>query len=243
MGLVENILVLVFQEITFYFSWKLGMEIKVTTWLLVNFVATLALGLRPRQGFARTRAKRETRECGKVWEWTFTFPNELPCWELESWWTPKSSKSDCKGQNPSPRGVIYIIEKLLKHRCLKWLSWPIWTFKTQVMVKRRVMSQTCSLTPNHRKSGIDSISLRASGIRHVVETLLTRVTTLIQTLSRSKVCTKSYSPAKSREFHPWQFRDSRDKKSFGWGCCREVQSILYGGRWWLPPSPGCGESC
>jgi hypothetical protein len=36
---------------------------------------------------------------------------------------------------------------------------------------------------------------------------------------------------------------SRDKKSFGWGPCIEVQSILYGGRWWLPPSPGRGESC
>jgi hypothetical protein len=22
-----------------------------------------------------------------------------------------------------------------------------------------------------------------------------------------------------------------------------TQRILYGGRWWLPPSPGCGESC
>jgi hypothetical protein len=21
-----------------------------------------------------------------------------------------------------------------------------------------------------------------------------------------------------------------------------LQRILYGGRWWLPPSPGCGES-
>jgi len=21
-----------------------------------------------------------------------------------------------------------------------------------------------------------------------------------------------------------------------------MQRILYGGRWWLPPSPGCGES-
>ncbi len=34
-----------------------------------------------------------------------------------------------------------------------------------------------------------------------------------------------------------------DKKSFGWGRYEKVQSILYGGRWWLPPSLGCGESC
>jgi hypothetical protein len=83
-------------------------------------VATLTLGLRPKHRFARGWAKRGTRECERVWEWTFTFPNELPCWELEFQWTPKISKSDCKGQNPSPWGVLYIIEKLLKPRCPKW---------------------------------------------------------------------------------------------------------------------------
>jgi hypothetical protein len=37
--------------------------------------------------------------------------------------------------------------------------------------------------------------------------------------------------------------ESRNKKPFGCGPCEEVQSILYGGRWWLPLSPGHGESC
>jgi hypothetical protein len=83
-------------------------------------VATLALGSRPRQGFARGWAKRETWECGRVWEWTFTLPNELPCWELESRWTFETLESNCKGQNPSPWGVLYIIGKLLKLRCPKW---------------------------------------------------------------------------------------------------------------------------
>jgi hypothetical protein len=38
---------------------------------------------------------------------------------------------------------------------------------------------------------------------------------------------------------PWE---SWDKKPFGCGSCGEAQSILYGGRWWLSPSPGRGES-
>jgi hypothetical protein len=38
---------------------------------------------------------------------------------------------------------------------------------------------------------------------------------------------------------PWE---SREKKSFGCSLGGEVQSILYGGRWWLPPSPGRGDS-
>jgi hypothetical protein len=36
--------------------------------------------------------------------------------------------------------------------------------------------------------------------------------------------------------------ESRDNKPFGCGPCGEVQSILWGRRWWLPPSPGRGES-
>jgi hypothetical protein len=39
---------------------------------------------------------------------------------------------------------------------------------------------------------------------------------------------------------PWE---SRDKKPFGCRCHGEVHKIIYGGRWWLPPSSGRGESC
>jgi len=55
-----------------------------------------------------------------VREGTLTFLSELPCWGLESWWTPEYSESDCKGQNPMVRIVLYTIGKLLKRRCLKW---------------------------------------------------------------------------------------------------------------------------
>jgi len=36
--------------------------------------------------------------------------------------------------------------------------------------------------------------------------------------------------------------ESREKMPFGYKCNGETQRILYGGRWWLPPSPGRGES-
>jgi len=36
--------------------------------------------------------------------------------------------------------------------------------------------------------------------------------------------------------------ESREKEPFGCSLHGEVQSILYGGRWWLPPNPGRGES-
>jgi hypothetical protein len=34
--------------------------------------------------------------------------------------TPESLERDCRGQNSLPWGVLYIIGKLLKCRCLKW---------------------------------------------------------------------------------------------------------------------------
>jgi hypothetical protein len=37
---------------------------------------------------------------------------------------------------------------------------------------------------------------------------------------------------------PWE---SREKVSFGCSHREELQRILNGGRWWLPPNPGRGE--
>jgi len=37
--------------------------------------------------------------------------------------------------------------------------------------------------------------------------------------------------------------ESREKEQFGCSFHSEMQRILYGGRWWLPLSPGYGESC
>jgi hypothetical protein len=37
--------------------------------------------------------------------------------------------------------------------------------------------------------------------------------------------------------------ESREKEPFRCSSHGELQRILYGGRWWLPPSPGRGESC
>ncbi len=53
-------------------------------------------------------------------EWTLTLPRQLPLWEMESRWTPKTSESNFRGQNPMDCGVLYIMRKLLKRKCLKW---------------------------------------------------------------------------------------------------------------------------
>jgi hypothetical protein len=125
----------------------LAIHIGKMTWCIIgHIVATLTLGSRPKlRGVARLRAKRKEaqesrqRHCKSagqeeareshhilpgvlenVREWTVTLPRQLPLWEMESRWTPETSESNCKGQTSMDCGVLYIIEKLLKRRCLKW---------------------------------------------------------------------------------------------------------------------------
>jgi hypothetical protein len=75
--------------------------------------------------------------------------------------------------------VFYIIGKLLEIRCLKWACIVIWISETQVMAKRRTRSQTSNLTPDHKKSRVDSIYFSAEGVRHTFGKLLRRATTLL----------------------------------------------------------------
>jgi hypothetical protein len=56
------------------------------------------------------------------------------------------------------------------------------------MAKRRVRGQTASLTPDHKKSRIDSIYVAIGGVSHIVGKLWTRATTLLETAPQSKVC-------------------------------------------------------
>ncbi len=76
------------------------------------------------------------------------------------------------------------------------------------MAKRRVGSQIASLTSDHKKSRIDPIYLAAGGVRHTIEKLPTRVTTLFQITLQSKVCLQSYGGSKIVGVHLARFRDS-----------------------------------
>jgi hypothetical protein len=109
-------------------------NINMSRWHWVIICRNPNLGHASKARACKVAGKKETRECGKVWEWTFTFPSELPCWELESQGALECLESDCKGQNPSPWKVLYIIGNLLKQRCLKWAHMTHLDIETQVMV-------------------------------------------------------------------------------------------------------------
>jgi len=76
------------------------------------------------------------------------------------------------------------------------------------VAKRKAGSQTTSLTPDHKKSGIDPIYLATGGVPHIVGNLSTRATTLLQTALQSEVCSQSYGAPKLQESHLARFRDS-----------------------------------
>jgi len=86
-------------------AWCMGHVVHIfSTHNAWSNVATLALGSWPKQGFARLRAKREagsctkySQKCEKVWGNEPPHPKGVPLWELESRWTPKSSRGDLKG--------------------------------------------------------------------------------------------------------------------------------------------------
>jgi len=115
------------------------------------------------------------------------------------------------------------------------------------MGKRKARSQTASLTPTTKSQ--ESTSSR----RHLKECDMALESSRQElqlwfrpcpdpSLRRGDMTVQSLeTPTRDNFGTPtWE---SREKEPFGCNLGGEMQSILYGGRWWLPPSPGRGESC
>jgi hypothetical protein len=77
------------------------------------------------------------------------------------------------------------------------------------------------------------------GVRYGIGKLSTRATTLVKARLNPSLGRGAMS-VQSPGTPTWE---SREKEPFGCSLGGELQSILYGGRWWLPPSPGRDESC
>jgi hypothetical protein len=104
-------------------KYGLARRIKLVCKNQISTITTLALGSKPRQGVVRLRAKRKTRESHHMRKCQREWGNEPSHSQVNSHvgsWSPKSSECNSRSQNPWPRGVFYIIGKLLKLKCLKW---------------------------------------------------------------------------------------------------------------------------
>jgi hypothetical protein len=138
-------------------------------------------------------------------EWTLTLPNELPFWELKSWWTPKFSESNYKGQNPLDWGITYIIENLLERRCLKWARMThLDNYNASYGQKKGQESNwQFDSRPLKIKNCPDFLAFRWRAT-YLGKFLMT----LLQTSFQSKAYTQSYGAPKLWESQLWEFRNS-----------------------------------
>ncbi len=165
----------------------------------------------------------------------------------ESSGTPETLKLDCKGQNTSPWGVLHIIEKLSKCRCRKW---P-WMNHLNI----------CSISYGKKKGPGVKLAVWLPTIKSRESTWPRCVQVECDTLLESsqgelQVCFRHHPNWRSKqrvmnsqslgspnrnsfETPLWESQDKKPFKSKRYGV---THKILYGGRWWLPPSPGHGES-
>jgi hypothetical protein len=83
----------------------------------------------------------------------------------ESFRTPKNSELEFRGQNTSHWGVPYTIGKVLKCKCPKWprMSHLDICSSSYGQKNGQESNWTSSLTPDHKKSGIDLFLTSAAG--------------------------------------------------------------------------------
>jgi len=181
---------------------------------------------------------------GQVWGWS---PTLGKVGGLESSGTPECSELDSKVQNTSHWGVLDVIGKVLKHRYRKWPCIG--------------NSDICSPSYGQKKGQesnwqFDSRPLKV-GNRPLPDVVLKITTRRWKALDESYNIDSRLVPiwVWGEELWPFKvlgvqpghfgtpFRESQQNMSFGCSLRDQPQRILYGGRWWLPPSPGRGESC
>jgi hypothetical protein len=170
---------------------------------------------------------------------------------LESSGTPECLEFDSRGKNTSHWSVLDVIGKVLKRRYRKWprighldICSPSygqkkdresnWQFDSQPLkVKNRPLPDLRIESETRRWKDLDE------GYNFGLDLVAIRL------------CSRELGAPKVPGLQLGQFRDnfgtptweSWEKEPFGCSPCGALQRILYGGRWWLPPSPGRGESC
>jgi hypothetical protein len=184
---------------------------------------------------------------GQVWGWSPTLGKSE---ELESSGTLECSELYSKAKNTSNWGVLGVIEKVLKRRYRKWPRIG------HLDICRPSYGQKKGQESNWQ---FDSRPLKV-GNRHLLDL---RIESAIRRwkdddegykfgldLVAIKICSWELWAPKVPRLHSGQFRDnfgtptweSREKEPFGSSPRNVAQRILYGGRWWLPSSPGRGVS-
>jgi hypothetical protein len=165
----------------------------------------------------------------------------------ESFEILKNSERHCKGQNTLHWSVFNTVEKVLKFRCPKW--------------PRMNHLDICSTSYGRKKSRGIKLAIWLPTTKSQESTRfwcvqVERNTPLESSRRKLQLWFRPHpNPSLGREVMNAQspkspnwddfgtpLWESREKEPFGCKCGGELQRILYGGRWWLPPNSGHGES-
>ncbi len=182
-----------------------------------------------------------------MWGWSPTLGKSE---DLESSGTPECLGFNSKAQNTSHWVVLGVIGKVLKLRYRKWPrighldiyrpSYGLLGRESNWQFDSRPLKVGNRPLPNLRiESAIRRWKDIDEGYKFGSDLVAIRL--------RSR---ELWAP-KVPGLHPGQFRDnfrtptweSWEKEPFGCSLGGVAQRILYGGRWWLPSSPGRGVSC
>jgi hypothetical protein len=165
----------------------------------------------------------------------------------ESFGTPKNLELDCKGQNTLHWNVLYTVGKVLKCRCLKWLRMSHLDIcsTSYGWKKGRESNWQFDFRPLKVGNRPDPGVCRWSAT-HRWEILKESYKFALDLIPIGGQCKKLWRPkvpgVQTGTVSRLHFGIPGKKMPFGCKCGGETQRILYGGRWWLPPSLGRGES-
>jgi hypothetical protein len=149
-----------------------------------------------------------------------------------------------QGSNTSHWGVLYTVGKFLKYRCPKWprMSHLDICSLSYEQKKGRELNWQLDSRPLKVGNRPDLDVFRRSAIWHWKALQQDCFRPHPNQKSEHEVMDAQSPGSPTRDSFrtpPWE---SREKVPFGCNPHGELQKILYRGTWWLPPSPGRGES-
>jgi hypothetical protein len=166
--------------------------------------------------------------------------------------TPENSEDDLRGQISLPWCVLYINGKVLKRRCSKWPRIGHLDIFSPSYGQKKGRESNCQFDSRPLKvwnRPLSNVASRNATWRwKALNKSYNFGLNLVPIRARGEELWASKVPGLQPETPTWDSFgtptwESREKESFGCSLGEELQSILYGGRWWLPLSPGRGESC
>jgi len=186
-----------------------------------------------------------------LWPSVGVRPNTPKVGDLESSGTPECLEFDSKAQNTSHRNVLDVIGKVLKRRYWKWPRIDHLDICRPSYGQKKGRESNWQLDSQPLKVGnrpLPNLRIKSATRRWKY---LDEGYNFSSDLVAIRLCSRELWVPKVPGLQPGQFRDnfgiptweSREKEPFGCSLGGALQRIIYGGRWWLPPSPGRGESC